>query len=67
VETATAKETTCTAVHPVTGDVCSKSSVHFFSHNPQVKQHIASNGVKWPSLHELDPAEGYNDFVLYKQ
>lgn len=50
----------CTEAHPTTGDVCKLDTAHVQHSDARVKQHIAINGVKWPSLHELDPAEGYN-------
>lgn len=66
MEAATAKETTCGAISTVYGVTCVKPSSHASSHNPQEKQHVASNGVKWPSLAELDPNEGFNVFVTHR-
>src|SRR5271157_1126546 len=56
----------CEATHPTTGNVCNRDKDHVQHADPQVKQHVASNGVKWPTLHELDPHEGYNDTVLHR-
>jgi hypothetical protein len=56
----------CTEKHPRSGDVCELDKDHVQHSDPRVKQHRASNGVKWPSLHELDPHEGYNDVVLHR-
>lgn len=53
----------CTQTHPVTGDACTRESDHVQSPDPKEKQHHAVNGVRWPTLHELAPHEGYNDFV----
>jgi hypothetical protein len=39
---------------------------HQFSPNALIKQHVAANGVKWPSLHELDPNEGWNEILPHK-
>jgi hypothetical protein len=56
----------CAEKHPKTGDTCDLPQTHTASTDPQVKQHRAPNGVKWPSLHELDPAEGYNTYVTHR-
>jgi hypothetical protein len=66
METAAYMMAACDARHPRTGDSCTKALDHVFSRDPQVKQHVALNGVKWPTLHELDPNEGYNDAVLHR-
>lgn len=50
----------CAEKHPKTGDVCLLDRVHAQHFDPRVKQHIAANGVKWPSLAALDPKEGFN-------
>ena len=57
----------CTEIHPTTGAACAREAEHVNSPDPQVRQHVADNGVKWPTLHELDPAEGYNVAVPYRQ
>jgi len=59
-------ETICGAVHPTSGSVCTREDDHTANSDPRVQQHLASNGVKWPTLHELDPHEGYNDAVLHR-
>jgi hypothetical protein len=56
----------CTEAHPITGDVCSLDSNHVQNSDPRVKQHVSKNGMKWPLLSELDPAEGYNDYVTFR-
>jgi hypothetical protein len=53
----------CTHVHPTTGDVCALNPNHVQDLDPRVQQHVSERGVKWPSLHELAPEEGYNDYV----
>jgi hypothetical protein len=56
----------CAEKHPNTGDTCSLPHTHTLSSDAPVKQHRAANGVKWPTLHELDPAEGWNDVVTFR-
>jgi len=56
----------CGVVHPSLGEFCVRDKDHIQHADPQVKQHVASNGVKWPSLHELCPEEGYNTSVLHR-
>jgi hypothetical protein len=58
--------TICGAVHEASGSVCTREENHTADSDPRVQQHLASNGVKWPTLHELDPHEGYNDAVLHR-
>ena len=58
--------TPCTETHPVSGDVCSLDASHVQHSDPRVKQHVTANGAKWPLLSVLDPAEGYNDYVTYR-
>jgi hypothetical protein len=53
----------CSETHPTTGDVCSLDRIHVQNSDPKVKQHVAANGIKWPTLHELDPKEGFNVYV----
>jgi hypothetical protein len=53
----------CAETHPTTGDVCKLDAVHSQHSDAQVKQHQTATGLKWPTLHELDPHEGYNDYV----
>jgi hypothetical protein len=56
----------CSETHPASGDVCSLDTAHVQHSDARVKQHVAKNGAKWPSLHELDPHEGYNDYVTFR-
>jgi hypothetical protein len=56
----------CTQTHPTSGDVCALDIAHVQHSDARVKQHVSANGVKWPLLCEIDPAEGYNDFVTYR-
>jgi hypothetical protein len=56
----------CAETHPVTGDACSLDVAHVQHSDARVKQHLAKNGSKWPTLHELDPHEGYNDYVTFR-
>jgi len=56
----------CTETHPTTGDVCSLDAAHVQDSDARVKQHLASNGVKWPLLSQIDPAEGWNDHVTFR-
>ncbi len=56
----------CSETHPSLGVACSRDTAHVQHEDAQVKQHVAANGVKWPSLHELNPHEGYNDFVTFR-
>jgi len=56
----------CKAIHPTLGASCTRDKDHVQHGDPQVKQHVASNGVKWPTLHELCPEEGYNTSVLHR-
>jgi hypothetical protein len=53
----------CVEVHPASGDVCSLDVAHIQHSDARVKQHVAKNGAKWPSLSEIDPHEGYNVYV----
>lgn len=58
---------TCTATHPRTGDQCTKGISHDAETNdPHTRQHEAVNGVKWPTLHQLDPGEGWNGPMPYR-
>lgn len=56
----------CIKVHPKTGDPCTLDRNHTKDDDPKVQQHVAANGVKWPLLSEIDPDEGYNDFVTFR-
>ncbi len=56
----------CTEAHPTTGDVCKLDVAHVQHSDALVKQHKSANGMKWPTLHELDPHEGYNDYVTFR-
>jgi len=56
----------CQEKHPQSGDVCSREAAHAQSSDPLVQQHITANGLKWPSLRELAPNEGYNEFVTFR-
>ncbi len=56
----------CVEVHPTSGDVCSLDIAHVQHSDARVKQHAAKNGMKWPLLSEIDPAEGYNDYVTFR-
>ena len=56
----------CTEAHPTTGDVCKLDTAHVQHSDARVKQHQANNGMKWPLLSEIDPHEGYNDYVTYR-
>ncbi len=52
---------TCEEKHPRTGDKCVKLLVHNLAKaDPVVMQHVTNSGLRWPLLHELNPAEGYN-------
>lgn len=51
----------CTETHPQTGEICSLKSIHSNLANDAVtRQHVTELGHKWPSLHTLDPTEGWN-------
>lgn len=56
----------CTEVHH--GYPCEKPLGHSDkSNDAATRQHIANEGrLKWPTLHELDPNEGYNDYVTHR-
>lgn len=56
----------CKEAHPKTGDTCLYDAVHAQHPDPLVKQHQAPNGIKWPSLQELDPKEGYTGPFPYR-
>jgi len=56
----------CMAPHPTTGAPCTKKDGHTSNPDAREKQHTAANGLKWPTLHELDPHEGYNDYVTHR-
>lgn len=56
----------CLSNHPTTGDACKLDMDHVHDGDPRVKQHVASNGVKWPTLHEIDPHEGWNGPVPFR-
>jgi len=56
----------CMAPHPKSGSLCIKEEDHVNSSDPRIQQHVAADGLKWPTLHELDPKEGWNDSVLYR-
>jgi hypothetical protein len=56
----------CTAPHPKTGTACTKEEGHVNSSDAQERQHAGPNGLRWPTLHELDPHEGYNDYVTHR-
>lgn len=58
--------TLCNATHPTTGDACSKPGTHAQATDPREQQHATANGLKWPSLHALDPSEGWNGPVPYR-
>lgn len=58
--------TLCNATHPNTGDYCSKPGEHAQSKDPREQQHETPTGLKWPSLHSLDPTEGWNGPVPYR-
>lgn len=55
----------CSELHPTTGDVCKLDTAHVQHSDPRVKQHIATNGSRWPLLSQIDPNEGYNDYVTF--
>jgi len=50
----------CQESHPNTGEPCSKHVFHNDSEDVRRRQHATKNGLKWPHLAVLDPAEGYN-------
>jgi len=56
----------CVEAHPTSGDVCSLDVAHIQHSDARVKQHISKNGMKWPLLSEIDPHEGYNDYVTFR-
>ncbi len=56
----------CTEKHPKTGAICTKLSDHVDDLDARVRQHFAFGNLKWPTLHELDPNEGWNDTVLHR-
>jgi len=56
----------CVEAHPTSGDVCSLDVAHIQHSDARVKQHVAKNGMKWPLLSEIDPAEGFNDYVTFR-
>jgi len=57
----------CNAKHPKTDAVCTKNPEHVKSTDPLVQQHFAgAAGLKWPLLNEIDPGEGYNDYVTHR-
>jgi hypothetical protein len=56
----------CAEKHPKTNDTCTLPETHTLSSDAREKQHRSINGLKWPTLHELNPNEGFNDFVLYR-
>jgi hypothetical protein len=56
----------CAEAHPQSGDVCSLDTAHVQHSDARVKQHVAKNGMKWPLLSEIDPKEGFNDYVTFR-
>lgn len=50
----------CTATHPTTGEPCIKYADHVENSDATERQHLTEGNRKWPTLHELDPAEGFN-------
>jgi hypothetical protein len=58
----------CMEQHPRTGEGCVKQDDHNIPEkDAPTRQHITADGrLKWPTLHELDPAEGYNVAVPYR-
>lgn len=57
---------TCDVRHPRTDEMCSKFPGHTADIDPSVQQHEAVSGVKWPTLHELNPSEGFNAPQAYR-
>jgi hypothetical protein len=53
----------CGSPHPKTGALCIKEEGHINDQDARVQQHLAAGNLKWPTLHELDPNEGFNDYV----
>lgn len=58
--TASAVESACGATNPSNGSGCTLPDEHNLANDARVRQHVTDTGYKWPSLHELDPNEGWN-------
>lgn len=57
----------CSETHPTSGEKCTLDTAHVQNSDVRRKQHITVSGMKWPMLTELDPVEGFNDFVTFRQ